>query len=101
MAAVVKGLEIKILGLSAGIRRYEFTAHLGIPGNRLSEIESGRLHNLSLCAIVGQTYDQKGGMPLARLQLRHLTGGGRFYLNHRGEKLRPMVPQFPLAEPAL
>jgi len=46
MAAVVKGLEIKILGLSAGIRRYEFTAHLGMPGNRLSEIESGRLHNI-------------------------------------------------------
>ena len=43
MAADVKGLEIKILGLSAGIRRYEFTAHLGIPANRLSEIESRRL----------------------------------------------------------
>lgn len=43
MAAAVKGSEIKILGLSAGMRRYEFTAHLGISGNRLSEIESGRL----------------------------------------------------------
>jgi len=43
MSAVVKGLEIKIIGLSAGIRRYEFTAHLGILGKRLSEIESGRL----------------------------------------------------------
>ena len=50
---------------------------------------------------ISKSATSKGGMPLARLQLGHLTGGGRFYLNHRGEKLRPMVPQFPLAEPAL
>ena len=43
MAADVKGLKTKNLGLSAGIRRYEFTTHLGILGNRLSEIESERL----------------------------------------------------------
>ena len=40
MVADVKGLEIKTLRFRAGIRQYEFTARLGIPANRLSEIES-------------------------------------------------------------
>ena len=43
MVADVKGLEIKKLRFRAGIRQYEFAARLGIPANRLSEIESGRL----------------------------------------------------------
>ena len=42
MVADVKGLEIKILCLRAGIRQYEFAARLVISANSLSEIESGR-----------------------------------------------------------
>jgi len=41
-------------------------------------------------------------MPLARLQLRLPTREGEVkYLNQVGEKLtNPLIPQFPLAEPA-
>jgi len=42
-----------------------------------------------------------GGMPLARLRLRHHTGGGVFIFKPVGERLiKPLAPQFPLAEPA-
>jgi len=43
---------------------------------------------------------KKGGMPLARLRLRHHTGGGGKILNWLVETVKPLVPQFPLAEPA-
>lgn len=42
MATHVKGLHLKIMRLKAGLRQYDVTARLGIPPNRLSEIESGR-----------------------------------------------------------
>ena len=44
---------------------------------------------------------KKGGMPLARLQLRLPTREGEVTnLNQWGKDLKPLVPQFPLAEPA-
>lgn len=42
MVTKVKGLELKIMRLRAGLRQYDVAARLGIPPNRLSEIESGR-----------------------------------------------------------
>ncbi len=42
MITKVKGLEIKIMSLKAGIPKYDLAVHLGTPANRLSEIESGR-----------------------------------------------------------
>lgn len=42
MAKQVKGLDIKIARLKAGMRQYDLAARLGIPPSRLSEIESGR-----------------------------------------------------------
>lgn len=42
MVTKVKGLDLKIMRLRAGLRQYDLAARLGIPPNRLSEIESGR-----------------------------------------------------------
>lgn len=42
MTTHVKGLHLKIMSLKVGLRQYDFAARLGIPPNRLSEIESGR-----------------------------------------------------------
>lgn len=42
MVTKVKGLDIKIARLKAGMRQYDLAARLGIPPSRLSEIESGR-----------------------------------------------------------
>lgn len=42
MVSKVKGLDIKIMRLKAGLRQYDVAARVGIPPNRLSEIESGR-----------------------------------------------------------
>lgn len=42
MVTKVKGLNIKILRLKAGFLQYQLAALLGIPPNRLSEIESDR-----------------------------------------------------------
>ena len=42
MAINVNGIELKIMRLRAGIRQYELAARIGIPANRLSEIELGR-----------------------------------------------------------
>ena len=42
MVTKVKGLDIKIARLKAGLRQYDVAAQLGIPPSRLSEIESGR-----------------------------------------------------------
>lgn len=42
MATNVKGIDLKIMRLKAGIRQYDLAARLGIPSNRLSEMESGR-----------------------------------------------------------
>ena len=42
MATNVKGLDLKIMRLKAGLRQYDVAARLGIPPNRLSEMESGR-----------------------------------------------------------
>jgi len=42
MAKQVKGLDIKIARLKAGMRQYDLAARLAIPPSRLSEIESGR-----------------------------------------------------------
>jgi len=36
------GVDIKIARIRAGLRQYEVAASVGIPPNRLSEIESGR-----------------------------------------------------------
>ena len=38
----VKGIELKIMRMRAGIRQYELAARLGIHPSQLSEIESGR-----------------------------------------------------------
>ena len=58
----------------------------------LRSFASNLLHSLEL----GQ-----GGMPFARLRLRLPTREGeRSYLNQWDEKIKPLVPQFPLAEPA-
>ena len=37
-----EGLEIKIARIRAGLRQYEVATSVGIPANRLSEIEAGR-----------------------------------------------------------
>ena len=42
MTAMVKGIDIKIMRLRAGIRQYQLAARLGIHPSKLSEIESGR-----------------------------------------------------------
>ena len=42
MVTKVKGLDIKIMRLKAGLRQYDVAAWVGIAPNRLSEIESGR-----------------------------------------------------------
>jgi transcriptional regulator with XRE-family HTH domain len=42
MVGKVKGIDLKIARLKAGLRQYELAAQLGIPQSRLSEIESGR-----------------------------------------------------------
>ena len=42
MVTKVKGLDIKIARLKAGLHQYDVAARLGIPPSRLSEIESGR-----------------------------------------------------------
>ena len=42
MVTKVNGLDITIMRLKAGIRQYDLAARLGIPPNRLSEIENGR-----------------------------------------------------------
>lgn len=42
MVTKVKGLDIKIARLKAGLRQYDVAAQLSIPPSRLSEIESGR-----------------------------------------------------------
>jgi len=42
MVTKVKGLELKIMRLRAGLRQYDLAARLGISPNRLSEIETGR-----------------------------------------------------------
>jgi len=42
MAAKVNGLGLKIMRLKSGLRQYEVAGQVGIPANRLSEIESGR-----------------------------------------------------------
>jgi len=38
----IKGLDIKIMRIKAGLRQYDLAARLGMPPSRLSEIESGR-----------------------------------------------------------
>lgn len=42
MVTQVKGLDIKIARLKAGMRQYDVAARLGIHPSQLSEIESGR-----------------------------------------------------------
>lgn len=42
MLAKVNGLDLKIMRLKAGLRQYDVAGQVGIPPNRLSEIESGR-----------------------------------------------------------
>lgn len=42
MPVKVNGLGLKIMRLKAGLRQYEVAGQVGIPANRLSEIESGR-----------------------------------------------------------
>ena len=42
MFSKVKGLDIKIMRLKAGLRQYDVAARVGTAPNRLSEIESGR-----------------------------------------------------------
>jgi transcriptional regulator with XRE-family HTH domain len=42
MNNIVKGIDLKILRLKAGIRQYDLAVQIGIAPNRLSEIESGR-----------------------------------------------------------
>lgn len=42
MVSKVKGIDIKIMRIKAGLRQHDLAARLGIPPNRLSEIESGR-----------------------------------------------------------
>ena len=42
MLAKVNGLNLKIMRLKSGLRQYEVAGKVGIPANRLSEIESGR-----------------------------------------------------------
>ncbi len=42
MVREVKGLDIKIARLKAGLHQYDLAARLGIAPSRLSEIESGR-----------------------------------------------------------
>ena len=42
MTTIVKGLEIKIFRLRAGLRQYVVAGKVGIAPSRLSESESGR-----------------------------------------------------------
>ncbi len=42
MIIKLKGLDIKIMRLRAGLHQYDLAARVGIAPNRLSEIESGR-----------------------------------------------------------
>lgn len=42
MPAKVNGLSLKIMRLKSGLSQYEVAGQVGIPANRLSEIESGR-----------------------------------------------------------
>jgi len=60
-----------------------------------------RSQDKRLCKVERKYINQKGGMPLARLQLRPPTReGGEIHLNQLERSLKPLVPQFPLAEPA-
>jgi len=38
----MKGLELKITRIKAGLRQYEVAAKVGIPATKLCEIEAGR-----------------------------------------------------------
>ena len=40
--AEVNGIELKIMRIKEGLRQYQVADRVGIPANRLSEIESGR-----------------------------------------------------------
>ena len=59
------------------------------------------LKKLALIQTKSITLSKVGGMPLARLRLRLPTREGEVTnLNQRGKTLKPLIPQFPLAEPA-
>ena len=60
----MKGLELKITRIKAGLRQYEVAARVGIPATKLCEIEAGRrkasdeLFKRILQAIKGNQDDQ-------------------------------------------
>jgi len=60
----MKGLELKVSRIKAGLRQYEVAAKVGIPATKLCEIEAGRrkpsdeLLKRILKAIKGKQNDQ-------------------------------------------